>query len=433
MATNSNYNGGNGQRPSGNGRRPAGNGTRPAGSGQRPSGNGPRPTGSGQRSTGSGQRPLGSSQRPAGGGQRQSSGNAQRKMSAKQHAAKKRRKIIIFGVEIAVILVMVAVLYLVMAHTNNDGMKYTVLETEELRIPEQVQQEETMKGYMNIALFGVDATKESQLYKGSRSDSIMIASINMDTGDIKLVSVYRDTYLNIGTDSYQKCNAAYSYGGAEQAVKMLNMNLDMDITNFVTVGYKGLSEVIDGLGGVYIDVDSEEIKHINNYQIGIAEVLKCDYTPVTETGMQLLNGLQATAYCRIRYTAGNDFKRAARQREVIQAIEDQAKKADYATLSKVFNSAIDDIYTSLDSKDILELLSNIANYRIVDEGGFPEETMRTTGNIGAKGSSVVPLDLESNVVWLHQFLFDDANYTVTDSVKEYSRKIAADTSPYLNK
>ena len=149
--------------------------------------------------------------------------------------------------------------------------------------------------------------------------------------------------------------------------------------------------------------------------------------------MQLLNGLQATAYCRIRYTAGNDFKRAARQREVIQAIEDQAKKSDYATLSKVFNSAIDDIYTSLDSKDILDLLGNIANYRIVDEGGFPEETMRTTGNIGAKGSSVVPMDLESNVVWLHQFLFDDANYTVTDNVKEYSRKIEADTSPYLNK
>jgi LCP family protein required for cell wall assembly len=323
-------------------------------------------------------------------------------MSAKQRAAKKRKKVIIFGIEIVVILFMVALLYLVMTHTSNEGPKVTVLETEELQIPEEVQQDETMKGYMNIALFGVDATKESLLYKGSRSDSIMIASINMDTGDIKLVSVYRDTYLNIGTDSYQKCNAAYSYGGAEQAVKMLNMNLDMDITNFVTVGYKGLSEVIDGLGGIYIDVDSEEIKHINNYQIGIAEVLKCDYTPVTETGMQLLNGLQATAYCRIRYTAGNDFKRAARQREVIQAIEDQAKKADYATLSKVFNSAIDDIYTSLDSKDILDLLGNISNYRIVDEGGFPEETMRDTGNIGAKGSCVIPVNLESNVVWLHR-------------------------------
>ena len=413
MATNSNYNGGNGQRPAGSGRRPSGNGQRPAG--QRPAG----------------QRPAGS--RPAG------NSNGQRRVSAKQRAAKKRRKVIIFGVEIAVILIMVAVLYLVMTHTNNEGPKVTVLETEELRIPEEGGDKMSKsKGNVIYAddmvrLFGVDATKDSQLYKGSRSDSIMIASINMDTGDIKLVSVYRDTYLNIGTDSYQKCNAAYSYGGAEQAVKMLNMNLDMDITNFVTVGYKGLSEVIDGLGGVYIDVDSEEIKHINNYQIGIAEVLKCDYTPVTETGMQLLNGLQATAYCRIRYTAGNDFKRAARQREVIQAIEDQAKKADYATLSKVFNSAIDDIYTSLDSKDILDLLSNISNYRIVDEGGFPEETMRDTGNIGAKGSCVIPVNLESNVVWLHQFLFDDANYSVTSNVKEYSNKIESDTSPYMNK
>ena len=383
MATNSNNNGGNGQRP--------------AGSGRKPSGSAQRPTG---------QRPAGSGQRPAGSGQRTGAANGQKRMSAKQRAAKKRKKVIIFGIEIVVILFMVALLYLVMTHTNNEGPKVTVLETEELQIPEEVQQDETMKGYMNIALFGVDATKESLLYKGSRSDSIMIASINMDTGDIKLVSVYRDTYLNTGTDSYQKCNAAYSYGGAEQAVKMLNMNLDMDITNFV---------------------------HINNYQIGIAEVLKCDYTPVTETGMQLLNGLQATAYCRIRYTAGNDFKRAARQREVIQAIEDQAKKADYATLSKVFNSAIDDIYTSLDSKDILDLLGNISNYRIVDEGGFPEETMRDTGNIGAKGSCVIPVNLESNVVWLHQFLFDDANYSVTSNVKEYSNKIESDTSPYMNK
>lgn len=357
----------------------------------------------------------------------------QRRMSAKQREAKKRRKIIIFAVEIVVILAMVAVLYLVMTKTNSEGPKVTVLEPAQLEIPDSVVENETMKGYMNIALFGVDAQTDSQLYTGSRSDTIMIASINMDTGDIKLVSVYRDTYLNIGTDSYIKCNHAYAYGGAEQAVKMLNMNLDMDITNFVTVGYKGLSEVIDGLGGVYIDVDSEELKHINNYQLNIAEALKCDYTPVTETGYQLLDGLQAAAYCRIRYTLGDDFKRAARQREVLLAIEEQAKKTDVATLTKVFNNAIDDIYTSLDSKDILELIGNISKYQIVDQGGFPEESMRTTANIGAKGSSVIPMDLESNVVWLHQFLFDDENYTVTDSVKEYGAKIKADTTPYINK
>lgn len=372
----------------------------------------------------------------------------QRSTASKQREARKKRKIIIFTIEIIVILAMVAVLYFVMGMTDpeeNEGPKRVELVEEELINPELIEKEQqeqqqqqqtpenTKKGYMNIALFGVDATKDSQLFKGSRSDSIMIASVNLDTGDIKLVSVYRDTYLNIGTDSYQKCNGAYSFGGAEQAVKMLNMNLDMDITNFVTVGYKGLSEVIDGLGGVYVDVDAEELKHINNYQIGIAEVLKCDYKAVTQTGLQLLDGIQATAYCRIRYTAGDDFKRAARQREVLNAIEDQAKKADFETLSKVFTSAVDDIYTSLSNDDILELLKNIANYSIVEEAGFPEETMRTVANIGAKGSSVIPLDLEKNVVWLHQFLFEEDGYTVTDSVREYSKKIAEETTPYINK
>lgn len=363
-----------------------------------------------------------------------------RKMTAKQQEAKKRRKAIIFAVEIMIILVMVAVLWLVMEKTP-EGPNVTVLDPQELEIHEEVQlaREEggTMHGYLNIALFGVDAETESQLYKNSRSDSIMIASINMDTGDIKLVSIYRDSYLNIGTDEYRKCNAAYSFGGAEQAVKMLNMNLDMDIEHFVTVGYKGLSEVIDGLGGVWIDVDSEELKHINNYQIGIAETLKCDYIPVTETGYQLLNGLQATAYCRIRYTSGDDFKRTARQREVIQAIEDQAKKADLATLTNVFENAIGDIYTNVDTKIIMEFIQKLAEeptfYEIVDESGFPQESMRTVANIGAKGSSVIPMDLESNVVWLHQFLFDDADYTVTDSVREYSEKIASDTAAYINK
>lgn len=359
-----------------------------------------------------------------------------KKTSAKQQEAKRKRKIIIFAVEILVILVMIAVLWLVM-HKTSDGPKVTVLDPKELEIHEEIQQQKeeggAMQGYLNIALFGVDAETDSQLYKNSRSDSIMIASINLDTGEIKLVSVYRDSYLNIGTDEYRKCNAAYSFGGAEQAVKMLNMNLDMDIENFVTVGYKGLSEVIDGLGGVWIEVDEEELKHINNYQIGIAETLKCDYTPVTESGYQLLNGLQATAYCRIRYTLGDDFKRTARQREVIRAIEDQAKQADLATLTKVFNSAIDDIYTNVDTATIMEFLGSITKYEIVDEAGFPEESMRTVANIGAKGSSVIPLDLESNVVWLHQFLFEDENYTVTDSVREYSKKIASDTAPYINK
>ena len=418
MATNSNNNGGNGQRP--------------AGSGRKPSGSAQRPTG---------QRPAGSGQRPAGSGQRTGAANGQKRMSAKQRAAKKRKKVIIFGIEIVVILFMVALLYLVMTHTNNEGPKVTVLETEELQIPEEVQQDETMKGYMNIALFGVDATKESLLYKGSRSDSIMIASINMDTGDIKLVSVYRDTYLNLSNDTYNKCNAAYAKGGPMQAINMLNMNLDMNITDFVTVGFSGLTETIDALGGVYIDVKEEEISHLNNYQISIVGTTKDgktytaaegSYTPVTQAGYQKLNGLQATAYCRIRYV-GNDFERTARQRRVLKAVADEAKKASPAQLEKIANSVFDKVYTSLDISEIVSLLGNISKYNIVDEGGFPNSDMLTTGSIGKKGSCVVPRSLESNVTWLHEFLFDEKDYEPSSAVKEYSAKIAADTNGYVKK
>lgn len=356
-------------------------------------------------------------------------------VEAKEKMSKKQKmKVLLFVTEIGIILVMLAVLYIVM-NKSSEGPKMVQMNPEVLEIHEEVQQQTqeggVMHGYMNIALFGLDAETENQLYKGSRSDSTMIASINLDTGEIRLVSVYRDTYLNLGTDYYWKCNAAYSYGGAEQAVKMLNMNLDMDITDFVAVGYQGLASVIDGLGGVYIDLDSEEVDHLNNYQIGVSSVLKCEYEPVKESGYQLLNGVQAVAYCRIRATKGDDFKRTARQRKVIKAIEEQAKKTDLVTLTKVFNDSIDSIYTSIDAKDILELLGSIADYSIVEEEGFPQPDLRTVGNIGGKGSCVVPLDLESNVVWLHKFLFDDEDYSVTESVKEYGRQIQAETSPYL--
>lgn len=375
----------------------------------------------------------------------QSTSNARGNVRSRRK--KSGTKMIIFGVEIALILVMIVVLVLV---TRTNDAKVVELDPENLGISDTALAEQSKlsddtdggdstttvgeikaSGYMNIALFGLDATSESQLYKGSRSDSIMVCSVNMDTGDIKLVSVYRDTYLNLGTDEYTKCNHAYFKGGAEQAIKMLNMNLDLDITNFVAVTYTALMDLVDGLGGIYIDVDSEELQHINNYQITIQKDFGLSsYTPVTQTGYQLLNGLQTAAYCRIRNKTGDDFARAASQREVIKAIEEKAKATNAATLVSVFNDVIDEIYTSLDSDDLLTLVQNINNYRIADEGGFPEESMRGTANVGAKGSCVIPLDLESNVTWLHEFLFEETDYTPSDTVQECSEKIASDTSKY---
>ena len=351
--------------------------------------------------------------------------------SAKKKAKKKRSRILLFILEIFVLLIMVVVLYSVL---KIEKVGKVNLPAEEIVInPEVEQKEETvLKGYRNVALFGVDSTSGA-LTKNTRSDTIMIASVNLDTGDCKLVSVYRDTYLNLSNDSYNKCNAAYAKGGPMQAINMLNMNLDMNITDFVTVGFAGLSDTIDALGGVMIDVDDAELLHINNYQKTMAKDLKRDYTPVNSTGYQLLDGLQATAYCRIRYTAGDDFKRAERQREVLMAVVDKAKSASPASLRCAVNAIFDndEIYTSLDISEILELLGDIANYEIVGQGGFPEESMRTTGTIGQKGSCVVPVSLADNVQWLHEFLFDDAGYTPSDAVQQYSEKVKADTSQYV--
>lgn len=295
-----------------------------------------------------------------------------------------------------------------------------------------------MTGYRNIALFGVDS-REGALTKNTRSDTIMVASINMETGDCKLVSVFRDTYLNLSNDSYNKCNAAYAKGGPMQAINMLNMNLDLDITDFVTIGFEGLIDVIDAVGGVEINVTEAEIKHLNNYQISMVGKSSdginftanegTDYIPVKSPGMQTLNGLQATAYCRIRYV-GDDFQRAERQRTVIKAIMDKAK-ANPGKLTGIAESVFDEVYTSLDLSEILGILSNITKYQIVDEMGFPDETMRAGGTIGNKGSCIVPLTLENNVILLHEFMFGEKNYEPSSTVKTCSQQIINETGQYL--
>lgn len=360
---------------------------------------------------------------------------------------KSKAKVIIFAVELLIIAVMLALVWKVFQTTEAaEGPHMVELEEEDIKINPEVQQSmnqaaadknaDKSKGYWNIALFGVDATTSEQLYKGSRSDTIMIASINMDNGEIKLVSVYRDTYLNRGNDTYGKCNAAYAYNGAAQAMSMLNTNLDLAITDFVTVNYQAIKETVDGLGGVWLDIDKEEIKHINNYQITIVQdtdIPKSEYIPVKETGYQLVNGLQAAAYCRIRYGGGDDFKRTARQRELIKAMEAQAKTKSISELTDLLPKVLKYVYTDIDETDMVELLKNITKYTIVEEGGFPKLEDLTTENIGkAHGSCVIPLDLEKNVVWLHEFLFEEEGYQVSDIVKECSKKIQKDTAPYLN-
>ncbi|MBO4337845.1 MAG: LCP family protein [Lachnospiraceae bacterium] len=365
-----------------------------------------------------------------------------RVLTAEEKSARMRKRIVLIAVEVFFLIMLSIALYVVILykkidHENIDESQIVInegLEQQDVGIaddPNGIVSNEgvsmgSMKGYRNVALFGLDA-RDKSLGKGNRSDTIIVASINEETKDVKLVSVYRDTYLNLGNDRYGKCNSAYANGGALQAINMLNMNLDLNITDYITVGWAGVADTIDALGGVEIEVDSEEITHLNNYQVETSKSLGKSYTKVSQTGMQTLDGIQAVSYCRIRYTAGDDFKRTERQREVIQAILDKAKKSDFATLNKAANTIFEEISTSLTLTEILDLLKDVSKYSIAATDGFPNEQYRTTGMV--KGaSSVMSTDMVNDVKILHEFLFGPGgDYYPSSQVQTIAAKVHADT------
>ena len=354
------------------------------------------------------------------------------KKKRKKKAKTSNKRIFLFIAEMIILVILLVVLYMVL---KADKVNKVSIDRENIVVNETVENNVTLKGYRNIALFGVDA-RDKSLGKGNRTDTIMIASVNQENGEVKLLSVYRDTYLNLGNDTYNKCNAAYAKGGPEQAINMLNMNLDLNIEDYITVGFTGLMETIDAMGGVEIEILEEEIRHLNNYQISMVgsstdgktftATEGKDYTAVTRAGKQNLNGLQATAYCRVRQV-GDDFMRAQRQRDVLTAIMEKAKVSSPATLNKILDQVLPYVSTSLDVDEMISVLGEVSKYTIVAKDGFPFEQYRTTGNLGSKGSCVIPVDLKSNVTELHNFLFESEEYQISEEVEMYSQKISADT------
>ncbi|MCI9421387.1 LCP family protein [Sporofaciens musculi] len=289
----------------------------------------------------------------------------------------------------------------------------------ELSVSEEARERGT--GYLNVALFGVDSRK-SELGKGTRSDTIMIASLNRETLEVKISSVYRDTLLQQDDGSITKANAAYSYGGPEAAVAMLNKNLDMDIEHYVTVNFDALIDVVDEVGGIEIDVAEEEIPYICGYAIEIMKATGRVSAGVTEPGPQVLNGLQATAYARIRYTAGDDFKRAERQRMVLAKIVEKLQQASPAQLNKIIDKVFPQVATNFTMAEILDYAVDAFDYRLGETTGFPFD--KTTDELVDIGSVVIPVTLESNVEQLHKFFYGDSEaYSVSSTVSSISDKI----------
>ncbi len=303
-------------------------------------------------------------------------------------------------------------------------------------VPEEVEnpnfsvdlpQYEKQKGHWGIYIFGVDS-RGTNVGKGTNADVNMICDINHDTGEIRLVSVFRDSYLAVNdSGSYNKINQAYFTGGPSNAAKMLNKNLDLNVGDFVTFNWKAVADGINLLGGIDMEISKAEFYYINSFITETVEATGIYSTHLKHAGMNHLDGVQAVAYGRLRLM-DTDFARTERQRKVIQAAFEKAKTADLATLNQLTLVLFPQVATSVDMQDILSLVGDMGKYYIGETGGFP--FARGDANMGKKGACVIPQTLESNVKELHQFLYGEENYTPSDTVLQISSRISSETGMY---
>ncbi len=305
------------------------------------------------------------------------------------------------------------------------------------------------EGYTNIALFGIDP-RLGEFEDSTHTDTIMIVSINNKTHDVKLVSLYRDTLLRMttrdGDIDYEKANSAYFRTGVEGALNMLNNNLDLDITEYVLVNFEGLTHIIDALGGIDINITEDEAYYINGYLTETRKITGLDTPDVSENGYVHLTGLQATAYCRIRYVTFtdengveyiNDYGRTARQRYVLNTLLQKAKAAGISQVLNVADTLIKKnnvnghriISTNIEWTRIVDLLTVAVDCNLTETFGFPYDVYTPESGRPYYGY-VVPMGLKQNVTRLHSHLFPDKNYAPSDMVDRINDYIINETGIY---
>lgn len=335
------------------------------------------------------------------------------------------------GLKIFLIILLVLVIFIlglgVAGYTFVNGkigkMQKENIDTTAVGINEETKQE--LKGYRNIALLGIDS-RADDYGLGNRSDCMMIASINQETNEIKLISVYRDTYVYVmenGTKRLDKITHAYSYGGAQNTLKSLNEAMDLNITEFVTVNFDAVIAAVDSLGGVYIDIDESEIKYVNDYIDATSESSGVKSSHITHSGRQKLDGVQAVSYTRVRYTTGGDYKRTERMRTVVEAMLSKAKTLNVGQLNSFADTILPKIRTNISTSEIWGLIPKLASFKVTESIGWPYDT---------KGITLdrwygVPVTLQSNVERLHKEAFEQEDYEASDTVKEMSAAIVKKT------
>lgn len=317
---------------------------------------------------------------------------------------------------LAIIVIIIGIICgFVMSKLNK--IDYTSLDPEQLNLSDNVAE-----GYRNIALLAVDS-RNVHSNAGSRSDGIIILSINEKTKEAKLASVYRDTYMEVEGHGLTKITHAYAYGGPSATVGALNKNLDLNISEFATVNFEAVANIIDLMGGIEIDVKQEELSQMNKYIEDTSKNTKISSPKLTKAGKQTLNGVQAVTYGRIRKLSGGDYKRTERMRTVIITAFNKAKTMNVGTLNKMVNEILPKVQTNISSTELISLAAQLSSYKITDNIGWPYETKGITLDAWYG----VPVTLETNVTKLHQELFAQDDYEASENVKTISNKIIQKT------
>lgn len=356
---------------------------------------------------------------------------------------KMRRRKIIFGIEITVLLILSGILF-VYAWINRsmDKMNQDTLDSSQIQINSEVKANtdlSQMSGTQVIALVGVDArgVEGSELAESMNSDTIILCCIDHDKQEIRMVSIMRDTWMNMAkyTDEYyefDKANSAYNRGGPESMLSMLNTNLDFALTDYVTVNFKALADAIDVLGGLDIEMTNAECVHANNYNREVSEAQGVEYEaiPYDEdlgddySEVRHVSGALATSYARIRYGGGDDAKRTSRQRIVINLMV-QKLKQNPTKIPEILDKVMGNVSTSLTKNEILELGMHAVTYTMGTSYAYPFQLCYGENVVNALGEDVViPVTLEFNVRELHEYLYPGLSYEPSAAVTEYSDYIA---------
>ena len=336
-------------------------------------------------------------------------------MAHKKHIKKRRRSPIRFLFLLILLIAVLIGIVVFMLHSKLGKVQTKALDQSQLVT---VNNDNNMKDYTNYAFFGIDSQTGSMPDRGNRSDSIIVVSINNSTKEVKLLSIYRDTFLSIN-GKYSKINAAYSWGGPELAISTINRNLDLNIEKYATVNFKILANIVDAVGGIEVNVDKSIIKNLNSYIKDMIRINGGNSSTIKSAGTYTLDGNQAVAYSRIRYTAGGDLARAGRQREVLEQIFEKGKKNPLKMMS-VMDEVLPQVKTNMSQDELFKMVLSVFKYEIKDQQGFPwdQKEMRYYGSYYG-----FPTTLKENAIRAHEYLFGTKDYQVSDELSRINQKI----------